>query len=84
MTTQIIPKKRGRKKKPLDQFKGYWQAEFNSPFLANNGLGKEGDYYINISSGLHGVNFGGGIIFFRFHDKVVCSKYLWENGGLAE
>lgn len=57
------------------EFKGTWNANTNTPALAN-GTGDSGDVYLNIEAGT--VNFGAGNISFEIGDWAVYGDGVWQ------
>ena len=57
------------------EYKGQWNAETNTPTLANE-TGTKGDFYIVSVAGTH--NFGSGDIQFFVNDRVIYDGSVWS------
>lgn len=63
------------------EYKGQWNAETNTPTLAN-GTGTKGDFYIVSVAGTH--NFGSGDIQFFVNDRVIYDGSVWSRLSAGE
>ena len=66
---------------------GRWEAETNTVTATGeslvNGVGVRGDFYINVSDGVHDVDFGSGLITFEQNQVVQYNGNVWENLNFA-
>lgn len=58
------------------EFKGYWNANTNSPTLAD-GTGTKGDFYFVDTAGSQ--NLGSGTQYFAIGDRVLYDGSVWKN-----
>lgn len=58
------------------EFKGYWDANTNTPTLAD-GTGTKGDFYITDTAGTQ--DLGSGIQYFAIGDRVLYDGSVWKN-----